>query len=94
MEKLKFNLEDFKNKKIAVNCDTEEQAVNFLSYLERNNLKWSDDGLLSAESEWSRYKEYTCYICDSSGVGFSYIQYFKNIGYTILDYSLLEFPIS
>ena len=94
MEKLKFNLEDFKNKKIAVNCDTEEQAVNFLSYLERNNLKWSDDSLLSDESEWFFYEKNTCYMCDSSGVGFSYILYFKKEGYTILDYSILEFPIS
>lgn len=56
----KFNFEDFRTGKIAVNCRTEDEAKRFLAYLHAKSLYWIT-GRFDKETEWYVYKERTCY---------------------------------
>lgn len=79
-----FNWEVFRQGSIAVHCDTEEKANDFLKcfynaktdYIYKNNY----------DNFWDEYKENTCYFYDCIGDGncFSDINYLKEEGYKIM----------
>lgn len=56
---MEFDWEGFKNNKIAVHCDTEEKAKDFLSKCYKKGLFWSGDNkdLLY----WNHHENNTCY---------------------------------
>lgn len=53
-----FNWDEFRNGKVAVNCDTEEKAKEFLKECYERKLKWFDGSL---DTCWKINKENTCY---------------------------------
>ena len=57
---MKFNWEDFKNGKIAVHCDTEEKAKDFVKECYKYGIKWlceaNDDATF-----WKKYENDTFY---------------------------------
>ena len=52
-----FNWEDFKNGKIAVHCDTEEKAKDFLKECEKQEIKWVCGDKATHNTRYKRYKE-------------------------------------
>lgn len=56
-----FNLDDFMNEKIVVNCKTEEMAKDFLNFLYNQEFKWYSGSSLFNRTYWDRYKEDTIY---------------------------------
>ena len=52
------NWDEFRNKKVAVWCDTEEKAKEFLKECYERKLKWFDGSL---DTCWKTNKENTCY---------------------------------
>ncbi|WP_346884363.1 hypothetical protein [Clostridium sp. UBA4395] len=56
-----FNWDEFRNGKVAVNCDAEEKAKEFVKECFGRNMGWSGGASrLNTMFEW--YKEDTCYI--------------------------------
>lgn len=83
----KFNWEDFENGKIAVNCDTEENAENFIEICLLRGLKWVNckDGIYTY---WKNHKENTAYCCfrGFKDIGYSNKKYYKTKGITVLKF--------
>ncbi len=64
-----FDWSAFKSGKIAVHCDTEEKAMEFLKECDEQGIKWCT-GTRTVEQEstrWRIFKQDTSYGCDSHG---------------------------
>lgn len=61
---MKFNWEDFKNGKIAVRCDTEEKANEFIKQCYKHGMSWRYS--CTNDINWKWYTKYTYYKCDSN----------------------------
>ena len=90
------DLKRFENGKIVVNCRTGEDAKDFITKCYKNGLGWVFDSS-NQEKERTRYKEYkknTCYSYSGAfdGINLSYIERFKDINYTILQYKAKPKP--
>ena len=92
MNKIKFDLEEFKKEFIAINCQTEKEAREFLKYLDSKGLQWCDDSSLLEETEWEDYEEKTCYTYNDDSIIYCPADYCKMQDYTIIPYLFLEFP--
>ena len=59
---MKFNWEDFKNDKIAVHCDAEEEAKEFIKQCYKHGIKWhyGDEN----NTHWEDVDEKIYYECD------------------------------
>ena len=57
---MKFNWEDFKNGKIAVHCDTEEKAKDFVKECYKYGIKWLCEANYDA-TFWEKYENDTFY---------------------------------
>ena len=86
---IKFNLEDFKNKKIAINCRTKKEAKRFLTYLHNQGLSWGETSLLKKHN-WDKYKENTCYDYLLE-VFYSNIKFYQDLGCNVIRYDQLYF---
>lgn len=89
----KFNWDEFKNKdnKIAVHCKTEEEAVDFCKQMHEHGMEWDGGYSYLCYTNYCIYTERTCYIAEGNCC---YENYYKKIGYTILewgDYMKKEF---
>jgi hypothetical protein len=78
-----FDWEAFKAGKIAVHCDTEKKATEFLKECEDRGINWCGS---SKSTHWRVYKEKTCY--DMSGQCGTYadVDFYNSHGYTIISY--------
>ena len=58
---INIHMKDFLNNKIVVNCITEEDAIEFLSFLHsKYNLKWIGGDRLN-HTNYDNYEQDTCY---------------------------------
>ena len=83
-------IKDFKNDEIAINCRTEEEAIEFLTYLDSKGLKWQNGDNLTGETCWKTYDEDTCYVLSPKGIEFSPVDFYLGIGYYIIPYSRVD----
>ena len=62
----KFNWDEFKNKdnKIAVNCKTEEEAVDFCKQMHEQGMKWRGEYSYLDYTNYYIYAESTCYTAE------------------------------
>lgn len=79
-----FNWDEFKNKKVAVNCDTEEKAREFIKECYKRGLKWSVPTEKHTMFDW--YKKDTCYEyeIDENRLMFADKKFYKSNGYKII----------
>ena len=63
--KKEFNWEEFKNKKIVVNCKNEEESNNFLKECELNKIKVYS---LAKDLSYETYKSEVCYKCKDNNL--------------------------
>ena len=90
MEKVKFDLEEFKKGYFVINCKTEKEDIDFLSYLYSKGIKWSSDTPLIKKTCWEEYREQTCYrYC--FGLVYEEISLYLGSGLGVVSYSSLEF---
>lgn len=47
----------------VVNCQTEEEAKEFLSFMHENGYKWRSEGSLLSRTYFERNRDDTCYFC-------------------------------
>ena len=82
---MEFNWEEFiSNDKIAVHCETEEQAKDFCRQMHEHGLEWIDGQSYENRTDWKMYKEETTYEGDGT---FANLDYHKLNNYTILEWS-------
>ena len=81
--KKEFNWEEFKNKKIVVNCKNEEEVNNFIKECELNKIK-----ICSNDKEFS-YKTYNSEVCYKYGDN-NVLYYANKIFYTTYGYDIVS----
>ena len=81
-----FNWSEFKDKNniIAVHCKTEEEAKDFCKQMHEHGMKWLDRDSYLDCIEFNKYKDATCY---SNAGGYSICRFYKENGFTILEWS-------
>ncbi len=81
---MKFNWDEFKNGKVAVNCDTEEKAKEFVKECFERGMKWVNFTESKTMFDW--YKKYTCYDykIDENRLMYADKKFYKNNGYKII----------
>ena len=80
---MKFNWEDFKNGKIAVHCDTEEKAKDFVKECYKHGLKWRYGS--ENNTYWENVNKKIYYECD--GVYIIYYLDWKSNEITVVEYN-------
>ena len=82
----KFNWEEFKDtdNKIAVHCKTKEQAIDFCKQMYEHGMKWCDGSSYLETTRWGIYRAEIMYFNNGT---FGNENYYKNEGYTILEWS-------
>jgi len=81
----KFNWEEFKNtdNKIAVRCETEEQAEDFLKQMHEHGMKWNRGNSYLEYTHWEFYKIETAY--NNTGK-YCFSEWYRKLNYTILEW--------
>ena len=93
--------ERFKNEKIAVNCQTEDEAKDFVKQCYENNIEWSKYSNNSNIKYGSKFTNYTKYengiyyrifrdfrlVNNEAGLIDENINYYRNNNYKIIPYS-------
>jgi len=81
-------LKNFITKKIAVNCETEEEAREFCNWMHDNGLKWTSKDDYRELNLWSNHKQNTCYVqCGPRSGSYSTFDLYESRNYTILKFS-------
>lgn len=75
-DKPKFRFEDYPGKYV-MHCDTKEKAEKFCEILGTSH------GL---DKLWKIYEKNTCYNFNKEFVGYSYVNFYRNKNYTILEF--------
>lgn len=79
-------LKKFKDEKIAVHCETEEDAEEFCAWMKEREILWM--GGYREELLYEAYQERTCYIRDTDGLrSYGRKDFFTREGYTIIKYT-------
>lgn len=79
-----FNWDEFRNEKIAVWCDTEEKAREFIKECHSRNLRW---GFSRDTTNYDTYKTNTCYVYNfesKEAIEFSNSLFYKRAGFKII----------
>lgn len=79
-----FCVDDYFGKDVAMHCETEEEAVSFLGYLDSFGLTWNSGISYLTRTNYNRFKSDTCYNFNH-GV-FDQINYYIENEYLILEY--------
>ena len=82
-----FNWEDFKKGNIAVHCDTEEKAKDFLRKCDRQRFEWESGVPTIACTKWNECKEETSYSF-LKGIRFARVSEHKLNGYKIIKWEI------
>lgn len=79
--------QDFLDNKIVINCQTEEEAVEFLRYCNLQGIKWCvGKDVLLERTNWNEHKECTCYRCEDYMMRYSYSNYYISEKYKVISY--------
>lgn len=85
-----FNLERLEINNIAIHCNTEEKANDFLNYLNSLGLKWFNEDSLLDYNNWEDYKEDTCYDFYNKGITYDNYSYYKDDDCTIIEWEIAD----
>ncbi|MDU2680177.1 hypothetical protein [Clostridium sp.] len=85
-----FNWEEFKNGEIAVHCDTEEKANNFLNECDKQGIAWTDGDKTTEINCWFWYEKNTSYACrdGKSKLTFEFLKHYKDKGLEIIKWEI------
>lgn len=87
-----FDWDRFKNGEIAVHCDTEEKANDFLKECDENNIKWNGYKRATEGSNcWRVREENTAYGCIRfRSLGYADCEFYRNKGMEIIKWEVKE----
>lgn len=83
----KERVEKFKNEKIAIHCETEEEAKSFVNWCYLNGMRWG--GSKPTKTFYDINKNDTCYTFNFTGdnyLEYSCKQFYKDEGWKIIKY--------
>ena len=81
--KKEFNWEEFKNKKMVVNCKNEEEVNNFFKECELNEIEVRS---YTREFSYETYHSDVCYRCEDNDLYYADRSFYNNnYGYDIAD---------
>lgn len=82
----KFNWDEFKDadNKIAVHCNTEEEAIDFCKQMYKHGMEWASGDSYLSYTQYGVYRDKTCY---DGGGGYQSYDYFEKYKYKILEWS-------
>lgn len=86
-----FDWDRFGNGEIAVHCDTEEKAKDFLKECEKRDIGWSSGKKANHNTNWDSYKIdtcYSCYILRERELGYGSKHFFKKEGLEIIKWEI------
>ena len=85
-----FDWDRFKNGEIAVHCDTEEKANNFLNECDKQGIAWTDGDKTTEINCWFWYEKNTSYACScgKSKLAFDFLEYHKDKGLEIIKWEI------
>ena len=74
---------------IAVRCKTEEESFELSAILDNFGVYWVSGLSMRSYSVWDNYEEETTYVFDCMGNGIMYSpqRWYKENGYTVVDFS-------
>ena len=85
-------LERAKTEKIAIHVPTKKQAITLLTELDKRGYTWNSGTKLTTETWYWVYKENTCYDFEpNKQVIFSSLIFYQKIGFTIIEFSDIDF---
>lgn len=85
-----FDWDRFKNGEIAVHCDTEEKANDFLKECDKKGMRWVIGDDTTYDNNYYKYVERTCYRGGRELLTFGHENYFKNKGIEIIKWEVKE----
>lgn len=86
-----FNWEKFKKGGIAVHCDTEEKANDFLNECDKKTIVWLWAKRTTEYNNWNRYSSETGYRCNGENeLGYAPLEYYKNNRNQIVQWEIDE----
>lgn len=80
--------EFMKSEKSVIHCKTRKEAEVLLQEFDRLGLEWCDGMKYTDHSNWSNYREKTCY--HPQGGDYTHMEYFLEDGYTIVPFNKIE----
>lgn len=83
-----FNWEAFKKGNIAVHCDTEEKAKDFLKKCDKEGIRWNTGEYTHESTEWNEHKKETSYSHYIKGVVIARLGLNKALGYKIIEWEI------
>lgn len=85
-----FDWDRFKNGKIAVHCDTEEKANDFLKECNKQGITWTDGDKTTKMNCWIWYEKDTSYACSDgkSKLTFEFLEHYKDKGLEIIKWEI------
>lgn len=89
---MKFDLEYFKNNKVVINCEIEDEAKELIRVLKEYGIKWyNNDELDVYKTYWNYYEENTYYKINTiNELSYGY-NFYKNNNYKIIKFKDIEF---
>lgn len=78
----------FKNEKIAINCETEDEAKEFIKWCYLNEITWTNKKLGMNKTYYKEYKKTTCYIYHNK---YQCLQYCSDNYYIIEGWKVVKY---
>lgn len=82
---MKFNFVDWKDKRVAMHCKTEEEAKDFCRVMHKAGMKWCSGERFLDNSKWKHFNIDTCYNFNNQTL--ATFNDYRAIGYTLLEWS-------
>lgn len=83
-----FNWEEFKKGNIAVHCDTEEKAKDFLKKCDKEGIRWNTGEYTHEFTEWNKHKKETSYSYFTKGIVMTRLDLDKEQGLKIIKWEV------
>ncbi len=90
---MKFNLEDFNNKNITINCETKEEVEKLEKIFKecKVDIKECKVDVFDMRNGWLTYSTDVCYCIIYNKMYYANLDFYKNQNYKIIKFDELEF---
>lgn len=76
-----------KDKKVAINCATYDEAKELMLLFARNRITWRLGVSAETKTNWEKDGPDTCYTLDNVGIAYSHRHFYEREGYKIVSFS-------
>jgi len=82
---IKKHWNKFNNESLAVHCESEDLAKEFLKYCQDKGMRWHGGGVL-LDTQWEEHKEKTCYWGNRNYISYSSIDYCQELNTKVVGF--------